>query len=418
MRMHYAPTSSIRCFSREELRQLQTGRTGGPLSGVKILDLSAYIAGPYGCTLLADLGADVIKVEPPTGDTLRQYPSTLEAEGRAFLGVNRSKRGIVIDLKKPDGMSVLRRLLKQTDVLVHNFRPSVPPRLGIDYETLSVLKPNLIYCALTGYGENGPLAGKAGYDQVLQSITGICTLQGEERSGPEIVYGSVVDVYAASLLSNAVCAALYHRERTGEGMALGVSLLGAALAMQATRFVWADDESRDVGRDMRSGGITGIHPCAQRTNIYISANTPHFWKALCDKIEEPSLASNPDYDTVRKRAQRAGEIVPRLRAALQKHTALEWEEIFGEEVPCGAVRAIEDMFDFPQALQQGYVAHLAHPKVGGYRTLSGAFRFGDGKNPVPFAAPAYGQHTDAILLDHGYTQDEVARLRQNGAVAG
>ena len=385
---------------------------------MKVIDLSAYIAGPYGCTLLADMGADVVKIEPPSGDTLRQYPSTLEAEGRAFLGVNRSKRGMTLDLKSPDGISILKRLLRDTDVLVHNFRPSVPPRLGIDYDALRAIKPDLIYCALTGYGDTGPLAGKAGYDQVLQSITGICSLQGDGKSGPEIVYGSVVDFYAASLLSNAVCAALFHRERTGKGQALGVSLLGAALAMQATRFVWADNEGRDVGRDMRSGGVTGIHPCAAGTNIYVSANTPHFWKALCERIGDPAMAANPDYETVRKRAARADEIVTRLRAALRKHTALEWEAIFGEEVPCGAVRAIEDIFDFPQVLEQGYVAHLSHPRVGGYRALSGAFQFGDGENPAPFGAPAQGQHTDAILSEYGYTPDEIAAFRRSGTVAG
>src|SRR5438067_387775 len=150
----------------------------GPLSGVRVLDLSAYIAGPYGCSLLADLGAEVVKIEPPAGDTLRQYPSTLETESRAFLGMNRSKLGIVLDLKKPEGHEVLLRLVQSTDVLVHNFRPSVPPRLGIGYEQLRKINPRLIYCALTGYGESGPLKDKAGYDQVLQSMTGICMFQG------------------------------------------------------------------------------------------------------------------------------------------------------------------------------------------------------------------------------------------------
>lgn len=154
----------------------------GPLGRIEVLDLSAYIAGPYGCTLLADFGAEVIKVEPPTGDTLRHYPSTLAGESRAFLGTNRSKRGIVLDLKKPEGLRVLLQLVQQTDVLVHNFRPSVPVRLGIDYDTLKTINPRIIYCGLTGYGDTGPLKDKAGYDQVLQSITGICTFQGEGES--------------------------------------------------------------------------------------------------------------------------------------------------------------------------------------------------------------------------------------------
>ena len=148
----------------------------GPLSGVRVLDLSAYIAGPYGCSLLADQGADVIKVESPDGDNLRKYPSTLERESRAFLGVNRSKLGIVLDLKDPKDLAALFALVKTADVLVHNFRPGVPERLGIDYERLAPLNPRLIYCAVTGYGETGPLKDKAGYDQVLQAMSGMCVL--------------------------------------------------------------------------------------------------------------------------------------------------------------------------------------------------------------------------------------------------
>jgi crotonobetainyl-CoA:carnitine CoA-transferase CaiB-like acyl-CoA transferase len=387
----------------------------GPLTGINVLDLSAYIAGPYGCSLLADLGANVIKIEPPTGDTLRQYPSTLEGESRAFLGTNRSKLGVVLDLKKPAGLDALKRLVKQADVLVHNFRPSVPARLGIDYDTVRVIKPEIIYCSLTGYGGTGPLKDKAGYDQVLQSVTGICTFQGENSGRPEIVYGSIVDFYAASMLASSVCAALYHRERTGEGQAIGVSLLGSALAMQATRFVWADGEPREVGRDMRSGGITGIHP-TREGDIYISANTPHFWQALCELVLLPEMASEPRYSTVRKRAQCAEEIVPKLREALLAHTALEWEEIFGERVPCAAVREIEDMFDYPQVLAGGMVAHFEHPAVGGYRGLARPVKFSGTPGPQPFGAPAFGQDAAQVLEKAGYSTEEIEQLRRDGVI--
>jgi len=168
----------------------------GPLSGVTVLDLSGYVAGPYGCALLGDLGAEVIKIEPPEGDNLRNYPSTLAHASRAFLGVNRSKHGIGLDLKNPAGLGVLRRMVEAADVLVHNFRPSVPARLGIDYDRMKAVNPRLIYCALSGYGETGPLKDRAGYDQVLQTMTGICVEQGKPGD-PEIVYGSAVDFYAA-----------------------------------------------------------------------------------------------------------------------------------------------------------------------------------------------------------------------------
>jgi crotonobetainyl-CoA:carnitine CoA-transferase CaiB-like acyl-CoA transferase len=387
----------------------------GPLSGITVLDLSAYIAGPYGCALLADLGAEVIKVEPPTGDTLRHYPSTLAGESRAFLGTNRSKHGIALDLKKREGMEVLLRLVAKADVFVHNFRPSVPKRLGIDYDALRKVRPALIYCSLTGYGEKGPLKDRAGYDQVLQSITGICTFQGEGKGQPEIVYGSVVDFYAASMLALSVSAALYHRQRTGEGQSIGVSLLGSALAMQATRFVWAENEPRDISRDMRSGGVTGIHP-TKTGEIYISANTPHFWKALCDLTSLHSLFDDPRYATVRLRAQHADEIVPRLREALQAHTALEWEVIFGEKVANAAVRPIQDMFDDPQVLAEQLVVDIEHPVIGTYKGLARPIKFSATPGPQPFAAPGFGQHSEALLQSVGYSSDEAETLLLSGAV--
>ncbi|MDW5442726.1 CoA transferase [Polaromonas sp. SM01] len=375
-------------------------RTGnlGPLSGLRVLDLSAYIAGPYGCTLLADQGAEVIKIEPPLGDNLRKYPSTLEAESRAFLGVNRSKLGVVLDLKQADDLQALLALVRTADVLVHNFRPSVAPRLGIAYEQLQALNPRLIYCAVSGYGDSGPLSEKAGYDQVLQSMTGICNLQGKAGGPPEIVYGSVVDYYAAALVAAGVSSALYERERSGQGQYVGISLLRSALAMQSARMVWAENEPKNIGRDMRSGGITGLHP-TREGHLYISANTPHFWRALCNKIGLPALADDSRYDTVRKRAQHQDEILPLLHQALQAHTALEWEAVFGEEVPCAAARSVEDMFDDPQVLAQGLVADYDHPVVGTYRGFQGPVAFGRTPGPAPFAAPVLGQHSLEIRAE-------------------
>lgn len=386
----------------------------GPLSGVKVLDLSGYIAGPYGCTLLADQGAQVIKVEPPQGDNLRNYPSTLAAEGRAFLGVNRGKLGIQLDLKHPAARDVLLRLVEQVDVLVHNFRPSVPPRLGIDYDTLRARNPRLVYCALTGYGDSGPLKDSAGYDQVLQTMTGICTFQGAPGD-PEIVYGSVVDYYAASLLAGSVASALYERERTGQGQYVGVSLLGSALAMQSARFIWAESEPRDVWRDMRSGGITGLHP-TREGSIYLSANTPHFWEALCELVGLPDMARDPRYDSVRKRAEHAAEIVPKLRQALKAHTAFEWQKIFGVRVPCAPARPIEDMFDEPQVLAQNLLHTYEHPVVGRYRGLARPVQFGKAPVAAPRSAPTLGQHTEQVLREGGWTEAELGELRAAGVL--
>ncbi|MBS0479634.1 MAG: CoA transferase [Proteobacteria bacterium] len=366
----------------------------GPLSGVRVLDLSAYIAGPYGCTLLADQGADVIKVEPPAGDNLRAYPSTLEGENRAFLGVNRSKRGVVLDLKSEAGRARLLALAAEADALVHNFRPGVAERLGIDHPDLEAINPRLIYCAVTGYGEQGPLRGKAGYDQVLQAMTGMCVLQGKPPL-PELTYGSPVDYYAAALVAAGVASALFERERSGKGQYVGVSLLRSALTMQSARLVQADGEAHDIARDMRSGGITGLHPTGDGY-LYLSANTPRFWQALCELTGLDALAANPRYDTVRKRAKHAAELVPALREALAARSAIEWERLFGDAVPCSAVRHIEEMFDHPQVRAEDMVAAIPHPALGHYRGVTRAIKFARTPGPEPFAAPMLGQHDDTL----------------------
>ncbi|HEY4068783.1 MAG TPA: CoA transferase [Burkholderiaceae bacterium] len=380
---------------------------GGPLSGVRVLDLSAYIAGPYGCTLLADQGAEVIKIEPPIGDNLRKYPSTLEAESRAFIGVNRSKLGAVLDLKQPQDLQVLMALVQTADVLVHNFRPSVPARLGIGYADLQRLNARLIYCAVTGYGDTGPLKNKAGYDQVLQTMTGMAAMQAPAGQAPEILYGSMVDYYAAALVAGAVASALYEREKSGQGQEVGVSLLRSALAMQSARLVWAEGEGREVGRDMRSGGITGIHP-TREGHLYISANTPHFWRALCEKTGLHALLDGDRYDSVRKRALRRDEIVPQLHAVLATRSALEWEALFGEEVPCAAARSVEDMFEFPQVAAEQLLTTIDHPTLGSYRGFTRPATFSRTPGPEPFASPTLGQHTDRVRA-------EAARTRPAGS---
>src|SRR3982750_1745344 len=209
------------------------GRLPGPLDGVKVLDLCSYLAGPHGCTLLADLGADVVKIESPQGDMLRQFPSSLPGESRFFLGTNRGKRALALDLKQKEGLAVLHRMIESADVLVENFRPSVPARLGIDYPRLRAINPRLIYAGLTGYGDQGPLSDKGGFDQVLQCLSGMAVFQGGGPDKPQLVLGSVLDYFTSALLAYGVAAALFQRERSGKGQYLSLSLLRSALTITA-----------------------------------------------------------------------------------------------------------------------------------------------------------------------------------------
>jgi crotonobetainyl-CoA:carnitine CoA-transferase CaiB-like acyl-CoA transferase len=240
-------------------------------------------------------------------------------------------------------------------------------------------------------------------------MTGMCTLQGAVGGPPEILYGSVVDYYAAAMVASGVAAALYEREKSGQGQHVGVSLLRSALAMQSARMIWADSERREVGRDMRSGGVTGIHP-TQEGYLYISANTPHFWQALCQKTCLQELLCER-YATVRQRAEHRNEIVPRLHLALAARSALEWETLFGEEVPCAAARAVEDMFDFPQVQAEDLIQVYEHPVVGPYRGFTRAVTFSRTKGPTAFAAPVLDQHGEAL-------RREADQLHQAGVKTG
>ena len=387
----------------------------GPLDGVVVLDLCSYLAGPYGCTLLADLGARVIKVESPQGDMLCQFPSSLPGESRFFLGTNRGKHAMALDLKHPEGLAVLHRMVETADVLVENFRPSVPARLGIDYPRLKAVNPRLVYCGLTGYGDTGPLSEKGGFDQVLQCLSGMAVFQGGGPDKAQVVLGSVLDYFTSALLAYGVASALFHRERSGAGQYLSLSLLRSALTIQAGRFVWTDSESRDVPRDSGAGGLTGIHP-TRDGGLYISVHSNHFFAALCELIGRPELARDPRCATMRSRAAHAAELVPELRAALAARSALEWEEIFGERVPCAAVRPIEDMFDHPQVIAEDLVTTLDHPVVGRYRTMTKPIKFADTPGPPPTPSPDFGQHSEEILAAYGYSAQDIAALRERGAI--
>jgi crotonobetainyl-CoA:carnitine CoA-transferase CaiB-like acyl-CoA transferase len=392
-----------------------TGKPAGPLDGVKVLDLCSYLAGPYGCTLLADCGADVIKIESPQGDMLRQFPSSLAGESRFFLGTNRGKRALALDLKQKEGLAVLHRMVASADVLVENFRPDVPARLGIDYPRLRAINPRLIYAGLTGYGDAGPLSEKGGFDQVLQCLSGMAVFQGGGADRPQLVLGSVIDYFTSALLAYGVAAALFQRERNGTGQYLSLSLLRSALTIQAGRFVWAESEDRDVARDSGTGGLTGIHP-TKHGALYVSLHSNHFFAAFCELIGCPELASDPRCATMRSRAAHAVELLPEVRGALAGRTALEWEEIFGERVPCAAVRPIEDMFDHPQVLAEELVTTLDHPVAGRYRTMTKPVKFSATPGPAPTASPTFGQHSDEILSAHGYSDAEIASFRERGVV--
>lgn len=384
----------------------------GVLSGVHVLDLSSYLAGPYACTLLADLGADVIKVEPPQGDMMRRYPSSFSDDSRTFIGANRNKRSVCIDLKHPEGLSILLELLDRTDVLIHNFRPGVPERLGIGYEDLSQRYPRLVFAELTGFGSEGPLHSNPGFDQVMQCFTGIADLQGRGDESPKIVWGSIVDYFSATLLALGVCGALFQRAQTGRGQRVDCSLLRSALALQAGRLVWASGEPLEIERDLRLGRVTGIHP-TKEGYIYIQAQTDSFWHALCEILGLTSLADDERFNDMRKRKAEEAELMPLIRDALMKKSAEDWSKLFGDRVPCAVVQSLEEMFLHPQVMAQQIIKTFPHADLGTYQGVCEPIRFSDPDIRVEDkGAPTLGQHTKEVLSTLNYSTDEIERLVQ------
>lgn len=381
-----------------------------PLEGIRVLDFSSYIAGPYCPALLGDLGAEVIKIEAHRGDQTRYFPSTLKEETRMFLGVNRNKKGIVLDLKQAAGREIVYKLARTTDVVVENFRPGVVERLQLGYTHLSALNPRIIYCSISGYGSRGPLRERPGFDQVLQAMTGIAVSQGGEGP-PQIQGGSVVDYYTATLAAYGVMTALFVRERTGIGQKVETSLLQGALAMQAGRFIWAEHEGRDAKRDL-PGGINRLFK-TKEGYLYISAHTETFWQSLCTTIGIPHIGTDARYNSMSKRSQLVKELVALIEQALQSKTAEAWEHLLTEaDVPCSVARPIEDMFDHPQVRALDMVMHLTHPVVGGMRTLGVPLHFSQTPGRMQRPAPALGEHTEEILHGLGYTPAQCAELKR------
>lgn len=380
------------------------------LHGIKVLDFSAYLAGPYGCTLLGDMGADVVKIEIPGGDMMRHYPSSLAGENRVHLGVNRNKRGIVLDLKTPEARAAAHALVARADVVVLNFRPGAAERIGLDFETLKKIQPRLVYCNVTGFGERGPYAERPGFDQVLQCMTGIADAQGADQGSPAVVLGSAVDFYAASLVAMSISAALFDRERTGEAQSVEVSLLRAALTMQAGRMVWAEGEGREVERDLKPGRLSGIHP-TREGHIYLQANNKAFWAALCDLTGLGHLADDERFNTMVGRKDNEAALLPMLRDALQARSAKEWEVVFAGKVPCTVVGTFEDMFDHPQSIAEGLFETRQHPVIGSYRVFTGPVVINRGRETTTDRrAPLVGEHTAEVLAEAGVSLEQIEAL--------
>ena len=417
----------------------------GPLDGVRILEFTEIIAGPYGGMLLSDMGADVIKVEPPWGEPWRFTQEIVPNESRNFISLNRGKRSLPLDLTKPEGLEIVYKLIPHMDVVIINARPDVPHNLGIDYETLSARNPRLIYCDTTAFGRKGPQSYRPGYDLIVQAMTGLLASEGKVVNGvPQQIQSTAIADYATGItIAWAVCAALYHRERTGKGQMVETTLLASALGVQTGRFIKVaavDDERREgffeLLAQMRADNtpFDEIHRQYREKlsprigNIYyrtyqasdgvlaIACLSDRLRKRAADLLEIDDIRFQPGYDSMSEEARIFGEkLVVEAEAVFQTKTVEEWLKLFDDVgVPAGPVRFVEELIDDEQVIANDLVVELEHSLAGPLKMVGPMLTMSDSPLEVKLASPALGEHTDDILASLGLGEAEIKSLRDGG----
>ena len=378
----------------------------GPLAGIRVVDLSSYVAGPYAAMMLADLGADVVKVESLEGDSFRELPG--------FFGWNRGKRSIALDLKTPEGLEIVERLVKNADVAIENMRPGVADRLGVGYRHLSALNPQLVYCSITAFGSTGPDAARPGFDPLFQAMGGVMVLQGF-GGPPQYVRIAITDYYAAALGCQAILAGLFVRARSGRGQKVETSLLQAVLALQSGNVGFYP------GKDtrLRENPAYRLYQAEDGEWLFLACGNQAFWVKLCKALDLGALADDPRFASWRLRVENGYALAPLLEARFRKRPRAEWlETLAAHDVPCAPVQSLQQFLWGPAVGRPSLLRQYRHPEVGPLALMGPPLVFSETPASDPGAPPTLGQHTDAVLADVGYDRAEIADLRRRGVVAG
>ncbi len=394
----------------------------GALNGVRVIDLSRILAGPYCTMLLADLGAEVLKVEQPgAGDGTRQWgPPWVGDQSAYFLSVNRNKKSLTLNLKHPEGQEILKKLLSNADILVENFKPGTLKRMGLDYETLSADYPGLIYCSITGYGQTGPYKDRPGFDFMIQAQGGLMSLNGPVEGPPYKVGVAIVDVTAGLYAISAILAALHFRTQTGEGQYIDIALLDSQIA-------WLINVAHNYfATDTAPTRYGNAHPNIVPYQVFPTRNgylalaigTDNQYQRFCEIVNRPDLWDIEHFRTNAGRVQHRGTLIPVLQNLFKERTTDEWINLFVKHnIPVGPINDIPTLLTDPHVKSRGMVQEIEHPTLGTIHQLGPVAKFSKTPADLRAAPPLLGEHTESILRDEiGYRDSNIAQLRADGII--
>lgn len=393
----------------------------GPLEGIRVLELARTLAGPYCSMLLADMGAEVIKVEQPgTGDETRGYtPPDLAGEATYFLSLNRNKRGMTLNLKTKQGQDIVKELVKKTDVLVENFRTGTMEKFGLAYEELKKINPRLIYCAVSGFGRTGAMKNEPAYDLLMQGYGGLMSVTGEPDRPPVKVGFSIVDLTTGIYAFGAVVTALYNREKTGVGQYVEVSLLETIVSLQnylALGYFATGKVPKRFGSAHPNIAPYQVFQ-ASDGDFIIAVPNDWLWLKMCDALGLDDLKGDPRFTKNISRVEHRSELIARINAYTSKRPAVETiSKLKAAGVPCGPINTIDQVLNDPQVLHREMVVEVDHPTIGKLKMLGIPMKLSESPGSVRKAPPLLGQHTVEVLSEIGFNDDDIARLRDNKVI--